>query len=115
MKRTCHSVCLVLLLALLPWTAQADICVVDDAVVTAFFQWEDGSIFVSINKPTGCGCSENFRAAFHKNDNEKVHVAIALTALATGKKVFLRADNINGTCPIHGNTARLLTLLIKNN
>lgn len=105
------------LLAILaiPLGASASTCQVGDAVVTFVTQWEDGYIFIQVDKPLLCGCSVDIRAAFHNTDvNQKFFVNAALMALATGKKVSLRADNINNICPIHGNTAKLLSLTIAN-
>jgi hypothetical protein len=115
MKRILVAVLALCAAALAPWSARAGTCEVDDAVVTQVFQWDDGSIFVVLDRAIGCGCPQNFRAGFHKNDNEKFYIAAALTALATGKKVYLRGDNVNSTCPVHSNTARLISLTVKNN
>lgn len=105
------------LLAILaiPLCARASTCEMGDAVVTFVTQWEDGYIFIQVDKPLLCGCSVDIRAAFHNTDpNQKFFVNAALMALATGKKVSIRADNINNICPIHGNTAKLLSLTIAN-
>jgi hypothetical protein len=111
MKRTL----LLLVSLLIPCPVQAEVCQVDNALVTAVYQWDDGSIFIHVDRAVGCGCAEDFRAAFHKNDNERFFLAAALTALTAGKKVFMRADNVNGTCPVHANTPKLLALVIKSN
>ena len=105
------------LLAMLaiPVGASASTCQVGDAVVTFLTQWEDGHIFIQVDKPLLCGCAIDVRAAFHNTDpNQKFFVNAAIMAFATGKKVSLRADNINNTCPIHGNTAKLLSLTVAN-
>lgn len=101
------------LLTLTAGFTQASVCMVDNLSVLRVFQWEDGYIFIEFDKPLGCGCGEPNRAAFHRDDNQKFFVAAALTALAAGKKVMARADNQSGTCPVHGNSAKLVTLMIK--
>jgi len=82
-----------------------------DAKVTNVFQWDDGHIFIYFDRSTNCNCSIANRVAFHKDDDEKMFMAIALTAVTSGKPVWLRAED-NG-CPIHGNTAKLKTLGVK--
>jgi hypothetical protein len=95
-------------------SVQAGACQVDGLKVVSVFQWDDGSMFVTFDKSLGCGCSVDTRAGFHKNDDEKFFISAALTALTSGNSVLVRADSVNDTCPIHGNTARLKALVIKN-
>ncbi len=90
----------------------ASVCDIDNAEVTSVFQWSDGHIFVVFDKDIGCGCYMKNRVGFHKNDNEKFYMSAALTALTTGNKVRIRADNVDGTCPVHGNTPKLITFQI---
>jgi hypothetical protein len=94
--------------------AAAGVCNVDDALVTGMFQWEDGHVFIEFDRDIGCGCPALSRAAFHKDENQKFHMAAALTAFTTGRRVSIRADNVDGTCPVHGNTPRLLMLRLKS-
>lgn len=92
----------------------ADVCTIDGVKVTDVGQFTDGTIFIYFDTPLGCGCLEDNRAGFHKDDNEKFLFSTALTALAIGKTVYAQADNENGSCPMHSNTARLKTLLLRN-
>ena len=85
---------------------QAHACGTSGAKVTQVFQWDDGNIFVVLSQGTDCACSIRDRVAFHKDANEKFLMATALTALTTGKTVFIRA--VENNCAIHGNTARLV-------
>ena len=96
-------------------STHASECSVDDAKVTDVFQWNDGSIFIVLDKAVGCGCAEANRAGFHKNDDEKFFISAGLTALVSGKSVKLLADNVNDTCPVHGISAQLTGLVIKSN
>jgi hypothetical protein len=92
---------------------QGAVCQLNEAQVKGVFQWEDGDIFVELDRPVGCGCAEGSRVAFHKDDGQRLFMAMALTAATSGRTVELRADNVNGTCPVHNNTARLLSLKLR--
>lgn len=92
--------------------ANAAVCGVVGATVTEVAQWDDGYIFVNLNMATDCACSHNHRVAFHKDTNEKFIMAQVLSAVATGKPIWVRAEDAG--CVVHGNTARLLGFGIRN-
>lgn len=97
--------------ALLAGFVQVHACGTSAAKITQVFQWDDGNIFVNLSQPTDCACPIRDRVAFHKDSNEKFLMATALTALTTGKTVFVRA--VENSCAIHGNTARLIGMGIQ--
>lgn len=102
-----------IVISLLPISLYADTCIVRDAKVVRVFQHADGSIFIDFDKPTDCGCPQNSRMAFHKDDDQKFFMSASLTALTAGKSVA--ASGEAGACPIHGNTARLVAFYINSN
>lgn len=99
-------------LAIIFASSNVSACKVAGAKVTQIFQWSDGHIFISVDKPNDCGCTLGYRFAFHKNDDEKFFSSAALTALAGGHTVELRGDP---SCAIHGNTPKLIELYINSN
>ena len=90
--------------------SHAGLCTASGATVERLFQYDDGSIFVVLDKDTNCNCSHTKRVGFHKDDNEKFFMSAGLTALTTGKLVTIRAEDTG--CSIHGNTAKLIGLYI---
>jgi hypothetical protein len=113
-QRVFPSLLALALCVALPSAAHAARCAVDNAKIVNVLQWDDGHIYIELDRAIpGCSCSINSRAAFHKDENQKFFIAAALTAQATNKSVYVGADDVGGTCPIHGNTPRLVALVVK--
>lgn len=96
-------------------------CIADNATVKQVFQWNDGSIFIVLDKTLliegssqKCGCSHDYRVGFHKTEDEKFFISAALTALTTGNNVMVRANNGDDVCPVHGNTPKLQAFVLKS-
>lgn len=106
---------LILGLSIIPISSFAANCYLNNAHINEVLQWSDGYIFVVLDGNTNCSCSIKNRLAFHKNDNEKFLISASLTALTTGKTVDVIGEDSRGSCPVHGNTAKLLSLTIKAN
>ncbi|HEY6528757.1 MAG TPA: hypothetical protein VIZ65_08680 [Cellvibrionaceae bacterium] len=81
-------------------------CGVDSAKITFVHQYHDGSIFVTFDKATNCGCTIPTRMAFNTADAGYDYIkSMVLLAYASGKSIAANS-NIAG-CPIHGNTAKM--------
>ena len=114
---------LLFFLVLYSGSSSAASCIADNATVKQVFQWNDGSIFIVLDKSLviegsspsqECGCSHDYRVGFHKTDDEKFFISAALTALTTGNKVMVKANNGDGICPVHSNTPKLQVFLLKS-
>ena len=86
-----------------------------EVTVKQVLQWSDGHIFVSFNKQLPeTSCSSRSRVGFHRDDpNAEFFKAQALTALATGKPTYIRANtNTDGSCPVHSNSMKLNAMAV---
>ena len=89
----------------------AGTCQVDDAEVVEVFQYDDGSIFIKLDKSdSSCICTKKNRFKFHKDDNEIFFSSAALAALAGKLKVKARGSDTE--C---GATAKLTAFYIYAN
>ena len=71
--------------------------------ITEMFQWDDGHIFLVLDKNTNCNCKIRNRVGFHKNLKDVFFISGALGAFLSGKTIHVWADD---ACTVHANTAR---------
>lgn len=93
-----------------PVFAEDDRCKAVDAHVVSIMPWEDGAIFINLDKPNNCGCKIPSRFGFYPTDkNSKAYLAEALTAFATNSKITIIG---NAGCSVHTNTAAIYTVIL---
>ena len=106
---------LIILLSLIfAGQVQAKHCTIKGKI-TNMFQYTDGMIFINVDNSGDCACPHKNRMAFHKRDDEKFYMSAALTALTAGKTVTMVGEDGNGTCPVHSNSAKIISFNINAN
>lgn len=87
-------------------------CETTDAHVKSVLTWEDGAIFINLDKVGNCGCEIKDRYGFYPtNQHAKTYVALALTAIATKNKVTIGGHS---GCAIHENTAAIFSMALSS-
>jgi len=92
-------------------------CNFSNTTITEIERWDNGEIFVYFGESdSNCPCSQKGRLAIPSGSEHDFLKSQILMAIASGKTVnAVGRPREDGYCTIHGNTAELIRLRIKQN